>query len=265
MIFFRIVMIVGGLYAVILAFFFLFQNSFMFFPTSEKFGRCPEMERFSVKAVSSGRLRFYLREVDKPLGWIVIFHGNAGSACDRMYYVDLFQDIPANIVILEYPGFGKDGRKPGEKIILSEASNLIKHIQNVQSEKLPIYLLGESLGTGVATWLAAEEEEVQGLILISPYTSFVDLAAAHYFWLPVNLLLKNRFLADKWAKNVNSKVLAFHGMKDTIIPIKFARQQMTNFSCPKKLIEFDNTAHNDITITGKTVIHNEVEKFILSF
>jgi len=151
MIFFRIVMIVGGLYAVILAFFFLFQNSFMFFPTSEKFGRCPEMERFSVKAVSSGRLRFYLREVDKPLGWIVIFHGNAGSACDRMYYVDLFQDIPANIVILEYPGFGKDGRKPGEKIILSEASNLIKHIQNVQSEKLPIYLLGESLGTGVAS------------------------------------------------------------------------------------------------------------------
>ena len=106
---------------------------------------------------------------------------------------------------------------------------------------------------------------MQGLILISPYTSFVDLAAAHYFWLPVNLLLKNRFLADKWAKNVNSKVLAFHGMKDTIIPIKFARRQMTNFSCPKKLIEFDNTAHNDITINGKTVIQNEVEKFIFSF
>ena len=264
MFFFRIVMIVGGLYSVILVFFFFFQNSFMFFPASEKFGRCPEMERYSVKAVSSGSLRFYLREVDKPLSWIVIFHGNAGSACDRMYYVDLFQDIPANIVILEYPGFGKDGRKPGEEIILSEAFDLIKHIQKVQSEKLPIYLLGESLGTGVATWLAAEEE-VQGLILISPYTSFVDLAVAHYFWLPVNLLLKNRFLADKWAKNVNSKVLAFHGMKDTIIPIKFARRQMTNFTCPKKLIEFDNTAHNDITITGKRVIQNEVEKFILSF
>ena len=264
MIFFRIVIIAGALYAVISAFFFLFQNSFMFFPAPEKFGRCPEMEKYSVKAVSSGRLRFYLREVDKPLSWIVIFHGNAGSACDRMYYVDLFQDIPANIVILEYPGFGKDGRKPGEKIILSEASDLIKHIQKVQSEKLPIYLLGESLGTGVATWLAAKED-VQGLILISPYTSFVDLAAAHYFWLPVNLLLKNRFLADKWAKNVSSKVLAFHGMKDTIIPIKFARQQMTNFSCPKKFIEFDNTAHNDITINGKTVIQNEVEKFILSF
>ena len=264
MFFFRIAIIVGGLYAVILAFFFLFQNSFMFFPAPVKFGRCPEMERFSVKAVSSGRLRFYLREVDKPLSWIVIFHGNAGSACDRMYYIDIFQDIPANIAILEYPGFGKDGRKPGEELILSEASDIIKHIQNVQSEKLPIYLLGESLGTGVATWLAANVE-VQGLILISPYTSFVDLAATHYPWLPVNLLMKNRFSADKWAENVNSKVLAFHGLEDTIIPIKFARQQMTNFSCPKKFIEFDNTAHNDITINGKTVIQNEVEKFILSF
>jgi len=264
MIFLRIVLIVAGLYAVILLLFFLFQNSFMFFPAPVKFGTCPEMERFSVKAVSSGKLRFYLREVDKPLGWIVIFHGNAGSACDRMYYVDLFQDIPANIVILEYPGFGKDGRKPGEEIILSEASDLIKHIQKVQSERLPIYLLGESLGTGVATWLAANAQ-VHGLILISPYTSFVDLAAAHYFWLPVNLLLKNRFPADKWAQNVNAKVLAFHGMEDTIIPIKFARQLMTNFSCPKKFIEFDNTAHNDITINGKTIIQSEVEKLILSF
>ncbi|MEN8211276.1 MAG: alpha/beta hydrolase, partial [Thermodesulfobacteriota bacterium] len=145
-----------------------------------------------------------------------------------------------------------------------EAADLIKHIQKVQSKKLPIYLLGESLGTGVATWLAANVQ-VQGLILISPYTSFVDLASTHYPWLPVNLLLKNRFSADKLAKNVNSNVLAFHGMQDNIIPIKFARKQMTNFSCTKKLIEFDNAGHNDITITGRTIIQKEVKKFILSF
>ena len=256
----KIILTCLAAYCIVVILAFLFQDKMMYFPAGE-FGKCPEAERMGVKAVENGNVRFYVRKADRPKLCMVFFHGNAGSACDRMYFIDMFEELPADLVVFEYPGYGGDPRKPGETVILEEALALINILQSDYSDQLPVFLAGESLGTGVATWLAGQTQ-IKGLVLISPYTSIVDVAAAHYPFLPVRLLSRNRFLAEHWAKNVNTPAIAFHGKKDTIIPIRFARQQIEHFKGDARLVELENTGHNDILVNGRESIQSRVKQFI---
>jgi len=251
----------AGIYGLIVLAVFVFQNRLMFFPSGAKFGNCPAAEQSGMEAVREGNTRYYVRRASPSSPWIVVFHGNAGSACDRIYFAELFRSLDANIVLFEYPGYGGDSRKPGQTLILDEARRLIHHVRDKTPDGTRLFLLGESLGTGVAVWLAGEMP-VAGLILVSPYTSIVDVAAAHYFWLPVRLLLKNRFPADRWAEKVEAPVIAFHGKQDRIIPIPFARRQIKNFTGRADLFEIDDAGHNDITVTAGRFIRDEVRRFV---
>ena len=256
---FKIIITCIAAYSLIVVLAYFFEEKMMFFP-SGKFGDCPEADHLGVKAVRAQSCRYYVRKVENPSFRMIFFHGNAGCACDRMYFIEMFKDLAADLVVFEYPGYGGDSKKPGQQIILDEAMQLLHHLQNELSTPVSTYLAGESLGTGVATHLAAEGEAA-GLILISPYTSIVDVAAAHYPFLPVRLLTRNRFPAGKWAESVNVPVIAFHGKNDTIIPIRFAREQIANFKGKASLIELDNTGHNDILISARERIKTEVAEF----
>ncbi len=257
----KIVLLSAGIYGLIVLVVFVFQNRLMFFPSGPAFGNCPAAEHTGMEAVREGITRYYVRRASPSSPWIVVFHGNAGCACDRLYFIELLRSLDANIALFEYPGYGGDSRKPGQAIILDDARKLMHHIREKTPENTRLFLLGESLGTGVAVWLA-KEVPVAGLILVSPYTSIVDVAAAHYFWLPVRRLLKNRFPAERWAEKVVAPVIAFHGKEDRIIPVTFARRQIKNFPGRADLFEIDDAGHNDITVTAGRFIQAEVKRFI---
>ncbi len=249
-----------AVYAFILVAFYLFQEKMIFFPGPARFGDCRQMELRGAKAESIDDVRYYIRRKPSPDNWIVIFHGNAGNACDRTYFLDLLTDFNSNLVVFEYPGFGRDGEKPGEPIILDRAVELIRHIETLNPSGLPIYLMGESLGTGVATH-AATQTKISGLILISAYTSLARVGQYHYPWMPVNRLMKHRFDASAWAKE--TPALLFHGTEDDIIPIRFARQQISCFKGEKELVEIPGAGHNDITDTGATLIQEKIRAFVV--
>ena len=88
---------------------------------------------------------------------------------------------------------------------------------------------GESLGTGVATQLA-QNKNYAGVILETPFTSMVDAAKTFYPYIPVSLLLKDKFENLKKIKNVNSPIMVMHGEIDQIVP----------FSMGKKIYEIAN-------------------------
>ena len=92
-----------------------------------------------------------------------------------------------------------------------------------------IILYGESLGTGVATHLA-QNKNFAGIILETPFTSMIDAAKKFYPYIPVNLLLKDKFENKKKIKNINSPILVMHGEADQIVP----------FSMGKKIYEIAN-------------------------
>ncbi|MCP3875896.1 MAG: alpha/beta hydrolase [Desulfobacteraceae bacterium] len=251
-----------AVYFFILIALYFFQDKMLFFPGGSSFGKCPDMDRFKAKAVSIKGIRYYLQTKPDPKSWIVIFHGNAGNACDRTYFFDLLKEFNSNIVIFEYPGYGKDSNSPGEDIILDQAKKLIDHLKQIDKEKLPIYLMGESIGTGVATFLASQTQ-IKGLILISAYTSIAKVAQFHYSWLPVERLMRHKFEAHHWAKQTRTSALLFHGIVDDIIPIQFARGQIINFKGKKELVEIKGCGHNDITDVGEEVIKQKIKEFLV--
>lgn len=249
-------------YALVLVALYVFQHKMLFFPSPGRFGDCPEMERRNARAESVKGLRYYLKTTPDPDAWIVIFHGNAGNACYRTYFLDLLAAFNTNLIIFEYPGYGKDLNAPGESIFLEQALSLIVHINTQNPQHLPIYLMGESLGTGVATFVATQTD-IHGLILISPYPSIVQIAQYHYPFLPVRFLLKHTFPAHVWAGQTSTPVIAFHGSDDDIIPIHFARLQILNFKNKKELTEINNCGHNDIMDIGEKIIQGKIRSFLL--
>ncbi len=248
-------------YGLIVAVFYVFQEKFLFFPSNIPFGECPETGRRNTTAEHAGDTRYYIRAHPNADNWLVVFHGNAGNACDRVYFLDLLKGFRSNVVLFEYPGYGKDSNSPKESLILKQALNLVRHISENNPEKLPVYLVGESLGTGVATFVASQIE-VSGLILISAYTSIAKVARHHYPWLPVQYLLKHKFQADIWAGQTTTPAILFHGTDDDIIPIRFARQQILNFKGEKRLIEIPDCGHNDIINIGENVLQKEIFHFM---
>lgn len=249
-------------YTLILGVLYFFQDKFLFYPGGEPFGDCPGMERRNAGAKTEDGIRYYSREKAIADKWIIIFHGNAGNACDRTYFLDVLHNMNANLVVFEYPGFGKDSNVPGEEIFLKQGIHLIQQIKEKNSEKLPIYLMGESLGTGVATYVATQID-ISGLILISAYPSMAQVAQYHYPLFPTNYLIKHKFNADIWASQTLAPVLLFHGTDDDIIPIHFARQQVLNFKGKAEFVEIPDCGHNDLIDRGEQILQEKIQYFLL--
>jgi len=248
-------------YGIIAAALYIFQEKMLFFPMGPAFGKCPAMDRAGAESLEGRGVRYYLRRSADPAQWVVVFHGNAGGACDRTYFFDLFSGTRSHVVICEYPGYGGDNGRPGEKPILDAALALVTGIRTGPDGDLPIFLAGESLGTGVATWTATQTPAA-GLILISAYTAIAKVAQHHYPWLPARRLLRHKFPADTWARNCTAPALLFHGDRDDIIPIEFARQQVTRFKGRARLMEIPGAGHNDIVDLGQDRIKAEIRRFL---
>ena len=134
-----------------------------------------------------------------------------------------------NFLIIAWRGFSGNEGKPSEQGLYEDGESTIDWLKKKGVPEKNIILYGESLGTGVATQLA-QNKEFAGVILETPFTSMTDAAKIFYPYIPVNLLLKDKFENYKKIKNINSPILVMHGEKDQIVP----------FSMGKKIYEIAN-------------------------
>ena len=89
---------------------------------------------------------------------------------------------------------------------------------------LPLHAIPQSASSsgGIArlsTRIASAEKPVGRLVLEAPFTSAVDVGARHYWFMPVRLLMKDRFRSDLRASKITAPVLVVHGENDAIVPI----------------------------------------------
>jgi pimeloyl-ACP methyl ester carboxylesterase len=172
---------------------------------------------------------------------VLVFHGNAGKACDRTYWEDLLGIKNAEIILVEYPGY--DGTTLTYERLLESALDTYDYFSNGSVKK--IVLVGESLGTAPATYVASKRKP-NAIILNSMFTSIADLAKYKFPFLPIDLILQYPFPSNLWAKEVDAPVLSVHGDSDLVIPFDFGEKQALNFSkC--ELIKIRNAGHNDWT------------------
>jgi len=156
----------------------------------------------------------------KALPTIIFFHGNASSRADFLRQGLLFHHRGWGVVLASYRGYSGNPGSPTEAGLMADARATIAA---VAPEVGPIIVWGHSLGSGVAAQMASERRAA-GLVLESPYTSLVDIAAEQDPYVPVRLLLLDRFDTRSLLGRIAVPVLIFHSTDDPVIPYAMGRE-----------------------------------------
>ena len=237
-----------GAYILLMAIVYFVQEKFIFKP--EKLSKdfvfkydAPFKELFFdvEEGVSINGLHFYC---SKPKGLILYFHGNTRSIKGWAKYAADFYRYEYDVVLVDYRGFGKSTGKRDEKNMLND----MQFVYNTLTAQYPehhILVYGRSMGSGFATYIAAENKP-RYLILDSPYFSFKKVAERYLPFLPHRWVLRYHMRTDKWIRRVNCHTYIIHGTKDWLIPIKHSEKlQAIN---PQKitLIRIHGGNHNNL-------------------
>ena len=210
-----------AIYLSVLILLFIFQRSLMYHPLENNYsGDKLKVEVEKINIVTSDNLNllgwFHKKDLNK-FKTIVYFHGNAGTLENRIHKLNHFKDMDVNFLIIAWRGFSGNKGKPSEKGLYIDANSAIKWLKKLGLNERNIILYGESLGTGVATEIA-QSNNFAGLVLETPFTSMIQAAKNFYPYIPVSLLLKDKYNNQKKIKNINIPVLVMHGEVDQIVP-----------------------------------------------
>ena len=108
---------------------------------------------------------------------------------------------------------------------------------------------GESLGSGQAVRLAAARP-LAGVVLEAPLTSTIDVARSTYFWLPIRLLITDKYDNERNIRSVTAPVLILHGEQDGVIPVEMGRRVFRAANEPKRIEVFSQGTHDDLFEQG---------------
>jgi fermentation-respiration switch protein FrsA (DUF1100 family) len=154
---------------------------------------------------------------------ILYFHGNAGEIGDRPLRFNYYHSRGFGVAYVSYRGYGGSTGSPTEQGLITDANTAYDWLIAKGIAPQNIALLGESLGSGVAVQIAAQKQ-VGAVALNAPYTSTADVAARIYWWLPVQLLMKDQFKSIDFIAKVKVPLLFVHGDRDVLIPLEFGKR-----------------------------------------
>lgn len=243
------VYIITGLYL------YFNQKNYMYFPDLGDPSACEFFKSTGAQKITSGSTTLYHKQNGETL--LVFYHGNAGTACDRKFLADFFNQLSISYVFVEYAGYG-DGAEPNKATLEKNVLDTKEYLEGLSFNKF--VLMSESLGAGLASYHATLRAPDK-MILVAPYTSMAEVAAFHYWWYPVKLLLKDNYKTDFKDKGFNGELLVIHGKKDDVIPFKLGEKVFNNAPfANKKSLFLENAGHNDIFDNSATF--DEITSFL---
>lgn len=219
----------------------------------------PPRERFEQKPRGIVYEEVYFNSADgtKLHGWffpkenakraIVYFHGNAECVADNASYMDeLRRDLDAAMFIFDYRGYGYSEGTPHEAGLIADGIAAQKWLAGrLGMEPHDVVLMGRSIGGAVAVAVAAENGAA-ALVLVNSFSKLTNVAAYHMPWLPVKLLMKNRYDSAERIGRYSGPVFQTHGDCDKVVPLQFGKQLYEAIpGKQKRFIEFAGCYHND--------------------
>lgn len=248
----NIIIVVAVAYAMAAGFMYLNQRGFVFLPTGELSTPSEKgLHGVSVEtaAMADGTEVTVWRAAPKLEGapTVVYLHGNSSNVSARWKRFKEILDSGFGLYAPSYRGYAGSGGSPSEAALVSDA---LEHYDRAAEAGTPIILHGESLGTGIATAVAAERPGAGLLVLEAPYTALVDMASERYPWLPVSLLMKDPMLTRERITSVEAPVLILHGTADHVIPVEHGRRLFGVAQDPKELVILEGVDHSDLWKNG---------------
>ncbi len=229
------------------------ERSFIYFPMSSSVMDEMAFEAGWVEWVS---------EAGERMGWIVkarervdgppllMLHGNSGSATWRLNWVRTLQGMGfGEVRVVEYPGYGGRSGRPSEEALIEAGTEAFE----VWCRELaaPVFVLGESLGSGVAAGVYERVPElVRGIILAVPYDSVLNVARGRLPFLPLGWLMSDRFESVPRLRGAAVPVAIVAVAEDEVIPVRHARALRDALQENTRLlyIELEQGRHDELPI-----------------
>lgn len=206
-------------------------------------------------------------ESEVPAPVALMLHGNGENlATMRMAGLfDEFAELGMGVLALDYPGYGRSEGDPSEESLLAAAdvawTKLVDRTDGETDERPPRLVIGWSLGAAVGIQIAARHpESVDGLVLISAWSTLVDTARQHFPGFLTDRLLEDRYDSLAWASEIECPVLQIHGSVDRIIPIELGRRLHEELPEPKRWVVVEGAGHNDLL--GRPEVWRAMDDFL---
>jgi pimeloyl-ACP methyl ester carboxylesterase len=211
----RILLLVVTVYLSVTLLAVIFQRNLLYFPWHHSDDG--SLKNWTVGGEVIGKEQL----VDSPQAVWLICHGNKGQAASHDYMLPCIPE-GQSAYILEYPGFGPREGSPGMDAI-NDAAETAYTALRAAYPTLPVYVMGESLGTGPASHLATLPVPPDRIVLVVPYDTLVSVAQEHYWYLPVSLLLCDRWDNIRSLAHYKGPVDIYAAAGDQKIPTQHAR------------------------------------------
>lgn len=247
----RLLLLAALGYAVAALLMYVFQRRFQYYPDrtrlqTPKDAGAPWMTAVSFDTEDGLTLQaWYAPPRQKDGKIVVLFHGNAGNISHRGMKSAYFYERDYGVLLVEYRGFGGNPGTPSEQGLYKDARAALHFLERQGFNSAQFVLYGESLGTGVAIEMARHVQPPQ-LILEAPFTSAADVAALTYFWLPVHILMKDKFDSLSKITEIKTSLLVVHGDEDGVIPLALAEKLYEAAGHPKEFITINGGSHSDL-------------------
>lgn len=175
---------------------------------------------------------------------LIYFGGNAERLeASREAFAQLFPD--RTVYLLPYRGYGASEGRPTEAALFGDALALYDavHTQHPQGD---IALIGRSLGSGVASYLASQRP-VEKLVLVTPFDSLAEVAQTHYPWLPVRWLINDSYDSHQHLQKYSGPLLVLRAGHDVVVPPANTDRLIASLQAPPTTVDFPQADHISIS------------------
>ena len=195
-------------------------------------------------------------------GVVLVFNGNAGHRGYRAPLAEALARAGLAVLLMDYRGYGDNAGSPSEDGLRRDADAAAAFLVGERGYAPGrLVYFGESLGAAVAVDLATHRRPA-ALVLRSPFTSLADVGREHYPFLPVRLLLRDRFASIDRVGDLGVPLLVIAAQRDSIVPTRSSRDLFEAAAEPKRWVEVPGADHNDLELLAGSRMIAEVVDFL---
>jgi fermentation-respiration switch protein FrsA (DUF1100 family) len=259
----KVIVFVFFVYVAIALLTFLIQRKLQYFPATSpvplpRGKHYRDLEEFTVTTSDGVRLVGWYWQGQRPVT-LLVFHGNGGHRGHRIEWLESMHSLGLGICVIDYRGYGGSDGSPSEEGLYRDAEAALGWLKSRQTGSIVYF--GESLGSGVATELALRFPPA-ALILESAFTSAVDIGQKAYPFLPVRLLMKDRYESLRKIGKISAPLLMIHGEADSLVPVENGRTLFEAAAEPKEWYGVPAAGHNDLQWVGGKGYLERINQFL---
>ena len=251
-----------GLYVLIVGSLYVLQRPMIFqagmSPTPPLLNSVPGFQEVSHRTEDGLDLRALYRPAAPGALTLVYFHGNADGLSGSLRVTERLAAKGYGLLLVGYRGYDRNPGSPSEDGLHADGRSALRWLSEHGVSGSGTVLVGNSLGSGPATEMAATHP-IADLVLISGYTSLPDVAASTYPFVPVRMLMRDRFDNIGKISQVTAPILILHGTADRTIPYDHAVRLAGAAGNRARLVPFEGIGHE---LAGSPSVSPAIDRWL---